>query len=336
MRRLEPAVTQPPAAVPLEGEYAPNTLLDDAQLVPVPGHGPEDVLVDDEGRVLTGIEDGSIVRVDVDAGTTEVLLDTGGRPLGLEWLPDGRLLVCNADGGLLAADLASGATEVLASEIAGTPMLIVNNAAVLDDGTIFFTDSSQRHPLSAYVLDAMEGSRTGRLLRRDPDGGLEVVLEGLGFANGVTVHPDGDSILVTGSYDHAIFRVPLAGPDAGTRQAFIEVVPGYTDNLSTGPDGTVWAPVPTRRNPIADFLLPRPALLRRPMGLVDPELLKKLVVPYSMVLGFDAAGGVLHNLQGTGAHFPMVTGAREHDGWLYLGSVRDQSRCIARVRVPGY
>ena len=56
------------------------------------GDGPEDVIFDDRGRVLTGLRnEGRIVRVDPDSGAVEEIAQVGGMPLGLDWLPDGRL-----------------------------------------------------------------------------------------------------------------------------------------------------------------------------------------------------------------------------------------------------
>lgn len=52
--------------------------------VAIGGRGPEDVVADSRGRVLTGVEDGRILRLDglADPATTrvEVLAETGGRP----------------------------------------------------------------------------------------------------------------------------------------------------------------------------------------------------------------------------------------------------------------
>src|SRR6478609_10389377 len=91
-------------------------------VIPVPGHGAEDVVVDAAGWVYTGTEDGAVFRVRPDGGRIDRVGDTGGRPLGLELLPDGRLLVCDARLGLLAVDTGSGAREVLLDRVEGEPM----------------------------------------------------------------------------------------------------------------------------------------------------------------------------------------------------------------------
>jgi sugar lactone lactonase YvrE len=88
--------------------------------------------------VLTGVVDGRVLRLHPDDGSVVVVADTGGRPLGLEWLPDGMLLVCDARRGLLAVDPDDGGIEVLVSEVAGQSLGFCNNAAVAADGAIWF------------------------------------------------------------------------------------------------------------------------------------------------------------------------------------------------------
>ena len=69
------------------------------------GEGPEDVLVDGSGRVLTGLADGRILRIAGPGEPPEVIARVPGRPLGLEFLGDDELVVCASDAGLLAVSL---------------------------------------------------------------------------------------------------------------------------------------------------------------------------------------------------------------------------------------
>jgi sugar lactone lactonase YvrE len=63
----------------------------------------------------------------------------------------------------------------------------------IDQRRIWFSDASQRFDYTQVALDFFEGSRTGRLLRYDPKTQTaEVMMEGLFFANGVTLGPDED------------------------------------------------------------------------------------------------------------------------------------------------
>ena len=158
--------------------------------VAIGGRGPEDVVADAHGRVLTGVEDGRILRIDgltePSAARVEVVAETGGRPLGLELLPDDALLVCDAELGLLRVDLAEGIVRILADSVAGERLRFCSNAVALADGSVCFTVSSRRYPLDQWIGDLVEHTGTGRLLRLAPGSERpEVLLEGLQFANGL-------------------------------------------------------------------------------------------------------------------------------------------------------
>ena len=129
------------------------------------GDGPEDVIFDDRGRVLTGLRnEGRIVRVDPDSGAVEEIAQVGGMPLGLDWLPDGRLLVCNAKAGLQAVDVATGAVSPV--PVRGVTLHLANNPHVMPDGTIFVSDSSAAYPLEEYQKDIIEDTGTGKPVYR--------------------------------------------------------------------------------------------------------------------------------------------------------------------------
>ena len=165
---------------------------------PVPSMGAEDVrrrpgrhrLHRHRGRRRSG-------RSTRRSGSARRVADTGGRPLGLELLADGDLLVCDAVRGLLRVDPGSGAVEVLLDRVEGKPMRFCNNAAVAADGTIWFTDSSLHYGDRAVEGRLRPGHPHGRLVRRDPDGTVTVVLDGLAFANGVALAAD-ESFVVRG------------------------------------------------------------------------------------------------------------------------------------------
>ncbi len=327
--RPDMAAWQPPPDPGLTGRYAENDRLAAAELWPVPGRGPEDVAVDGEGRVYTGLEDGRIVRFPPGGDHAEVVADTGGRPLGLEFGPDGRLLVCDARLGLLRLD-PGGDIAALVTHVGGHRLRFTNNAAIASDGTIYFTDSSSRFGIDRYRDDILEHRPNGRLFACDADGGrVRLVLDGLYFANGVALAPDGSFVLVAETGAYRIRRVWLVGDRAGSDDMFADNLPGIPDNLSTGPSGVVWAAMFTPRNPVLDRLLPRPRL--RAATAMLPERLQPQPARHGLVLGFSPDGRLADNLQDPGGGYAPITGVREHDGWLYLGSLTE--RAIARVRI---
>jgi sugar lactone lactonase YvrE len=286
------------------------------------GRGPEDVAVLD-GRVLTGVADGRLLSVAVDGTDVRVLADTGGRPLGIETLPDGRLVVCDAQRGLLRVDPATGAVDTLTTTAAGEPIKLCNNAAVAADGTIYFTDSSRRYRIDGYHADLIERTATGRLLRRDPSGGVQVLLDHLDFANGVALAEDESFVAVAETGAARIQRLWLTGPRTGEREALVEKLPGLPDNLSTGVDGRIWVALP-----MPDLLLLRlvrrgPHWVRRILGWLAAVMDLRLPAP-ARVLAVDRDGRTVAR-RGFRWRYRLVTGVREHAGSLYFGSLTESA-----------
>jgi sugar lactone lactonase YvrE len=333
MRRppLRPVVWRPPAIPDRARARSGPRPLPPLRRLEVDGTAPEDVVVDEAGRVVTGVDDGRVLRVGPD-GRVEVVADTGGRPLGVELLGDGRLLVCDARRGLLAVDPEGGAVEVLVDRVAGEPMRFCNNAAVAADGAVYFSDSSRRFGIDHWRADLLEHSGTGRLLRRDPGGAVEVLLDGLQFANGVALAADESFVAVAETGAYRLTRLWLAGERAGRADLLADNLPGFPDNLSTGAGGLIWVALGSPRNPLLDRLHRRHPALRRAVWALPERLLPKPVRTL-WVLAVDAGGAVVHDLQGPGDDYTMVTGVREHAGRLYLGSLAE--RAVAVLALPG-
>lgn len=318
---VAPVVWQPPPAPPRAREPRSATPLPPLTLVAAPGVGPEDAAVDAQGRLLSGLADGRIVRWAPGACTPEIVAETGGRPLGIEVLPDGALVVCDARRGLLRVDPQTAAVDVLCDEFEGKRLVFCNNAAVASDGTIYFTDSSTRFGIDHWKADLIEHSGTGRLLRRDPEGAVSAVMGGLQFANGVALAPDESFVAVAETGAYQVQRLWLSGERAGTSDLLIENLPGFPDNISTGSDGLIWVTIGSRRDAVLDRLHSLPPFLRR-VAWAMPERLQPAPVPTVWVLAVDLDGRVVHDFQAPGDDsFSLVTGVREVGGRVYLGSL---------------
>jgi sugar lactone lactonase YvrE len=292
------------------------------RVVEVPGYGTEDVLVDDAGRVLTGTEDGRIFRVSADGGVVELLAMTGGRPLGLEFAPDWSLVVCDAYRGLLRVDLRTESVEVLVDRVDDRPLRFCNNAAVAGDGTIYFSDSTRDFGIEDWKADLLAHSRTGRLLCRRPSGEVDVLLEGLAFANGVALASDESFVAVAETGAYAVQRLWLTGGRAGKAEPLVDNLPGFPDNIATGSDGLIWVTLASPRDRVLDFLLPRHPVLRR-IAWRLPDRLQPSPKRTVRVQAYDRDGTLVHDLSGTHHDFHMVTGVREHEGTVWLGSLHE-------------
>lgn len=298
--------------------------------IEVPGYGAEDVLVDADGKVWTGTEDGSIFRISSDGAVIEKVADTGGRPLGLELLGDGRILVCDARAGLLAVD-ATGTVETLVGEVEGVPMKFCNNAAVAANGDIWFSDSSTVHSIEGWKADFLEDPRTGRLLCRRAGGAVEVHLDGLAFSNGVALAPDDSFVCVAESVRRTVVRLWLTGDHAGTRDLLAADLPGYPDNISLGSDGLIWVTIASPVDPVVEQLRARAPLFVRKLLTRLPEALQPAPKRTVRAQAFDPEGRLMHDVEADPSNFHMVTGVREHGGELWLGSLLEPAIAVVSV-----
>ncbi|MGW1724226.1 SMP-30/gluconolactonase/LRE family protein [Streptomyces sp. NPDC002306] len=313
-----------------------STALAPVRYVGIGGRGPEDVVADARGRVLTGVEDGRILRLDGLAGPgpakVEVLAETGGRPLGLELLPDGSLLVCDAERGLLRVDLDDGTVRILADSVAGERLRFCSNVVSGPDGTAYFTVSSRRYPLGQWIGDLVEHTGTGRLLRLAPGSGTpEVLLEGLQFANGLAFGADGSSLVLAETGACRLTRYRLTGPRAGHAEPFVEDLPGMPDNIwRGGPDGPIWVALAGPRVPPLDLLhRAAPSVRRAAAGLAVRAPFRPIGA--AGVLAVDDDGRVLHHLGRRRSGFRMVTSVCQADGHLILGSLWERGVAVCEA-----
>lgn len=314
---------------------------DGLRILGLPGHGPEDVVVDEHDVAWTGTEDGSIWRVTLD-GEVQRVGTTGGRPLGLELLGDGRLLVCDATRGLLAVRTDTGACEALAVRGPGSGLMLCNNAAVGSGGEIWFSDSSGVHRLPSWRSDLVEGTRSGRLLCRRPDGTLEPWLDRLEFANGVALAPDGPAgpaVLVAESGARRIRRVLLEGERAGHDDVLLDDLAGYPDNISVGSDGLLWVALASPVSRTLESVRHRPRRMRRAARALVERVPALAPSPTASVhvQAFDLTGAaprLVHDLRRPATRYRFVTGVREHRGRVWLSSLEGAALAVLEPPSP--
>lgn len=321
---IDPPAWEPLPAPPLAGDFAENTVLQGLDLYATPNsHGPEDVAVDAEGRVYVGVEEGQILRYAADGSHPQVFADTEGRPLGLDFDNDGNLIVADAVKGLLSVD-PSGAVKVLCTEAGYHPFRFTDDVDVDSQNVAWFSDASFKFgPGSHAMEEVIENAPNGRLVKYDINtGACEVVLDDLYFANGIAVSPDDTYVLVNETMRYRVKRVFIRGPRTGEVEVFIDNLPGFPDGISTGKDGIFWLAIFAPRNALVDVAGPKPWL--RKLIFRIPPVLRPKPERHPFVLGLDADGKVVHNLQDTeGVDFAKTTSAEEAGGWLYVGSLSE-------------
>ena len=328
---IEPVSWTAHPAPPLEGDFAPNRLLQGMELFPTPNtHGPEDVAVDADGRVYVGVDEGQILRYSPDGANVEVWANTGGRPLGLDFDNDGNLIVADAFKGLLSID-PEGTITVLCTEAGYHPFRFTNDVDVDSQNVAWFSDTSYKWTQHEVMNEALESAPNGRLVKYDINTGkCEVVLSELHFANGVAVSPDETYVLVNETMRYGIKKVFIRGPKEGQVEVFVNNLPGFPDGISTGADGIFWLAIYAPRNALLDTASGRPWLRK----IIDriPSALQPKPTRHPFVLGLDADGNVVHNLQDVdGVRFSITSSAEQVGDWLYVGSLSEPS--WGRIRV---
>ncbi|MEE6166970.1 MULTISPECIES: SMP-30/gluconolactonase/LRE family protein [unclassified Mycolicibacterium] len=301
-------------------------------VVPMPGDGPEDVVVDATGQLWTGLVDGRIVRVTPD-GSATVMADTGGRPLGMHVARDGRVLICDSHRGLLALDPTTGALSPLVESVGGgpdgrssagpvrRPLRFCSNVTETSDGSIYFTESTSRFHFEYYQGAILEARGTGSLFRLAPDGTVTTLVEGLYFANGVTPTADESALVFAETQGRRLSKYWLSGPAAGTVTPLAEHLPGMPDNISTAPDGRIWVALVSPIIPAAERLAPLPPVLRKVVWRLPDALLPK-IKPEVWVVAFDAESGeAVAGIRTQHPAFGAVTGVVETGGKLWMSTI---------------
>ena len=318
---VDPVAYDPPKDRGFVGDFAANAALDAAEIVTLPGEeiGPEDLAVLPDGRIFTTSLSGVLYQI---GGAEPVEVDRlGGRPLGLKAGPDGALYIADSFRGIMRWT-GPGSLESVVSEIDGEPVIYANQLDVARDGTIYFSNSSDRFDPETMggtkptsVLTIWEQSDTGYVARATPDGRVEKIATGFVYTNGVALSPDEDFLLINETGRARVHRLWLTGPKAGEREVFLDNLPGYPDNLERQEDGTFWLAFASPRVP-AEALMPYPFLRKviwRLGSAVRPAPIER-----GMVIQFDTEGTILRTLQDPQGRLGITTGARVVGDQFYV------------------
>jgi sugar lactone lactonase YvrE len=250
---------------------------------------PEDVVFDAEGRLYTGLGDGRIVRFQPDVTQPEVVAQIEGEPLGMRFDAAGNLIVCAHDR-LLSITPGGSVTVLTSGEVDGVSLGFINSVGIAADGTMYFSNSTAfPDSVGAEVMEGRPAPR-GHLLAYDPQTGTtRVLLDGLWFANGVAMSPDGSFVLVAECTGLRVTRYWLNGAREGESDIFIENLPSPPDNISSNGKGMFWIACPF----------------------------------HGFVLGLDLDGNLVRHLSmllPSGEPYAGITGVCEHEGMLYLSN----------------
>lgn len=333
---VSPVAWRAPVFAGYAGPHATNSRLAAALPVSIsPEVGPEHIAFGPDGKLYTGTLSGKVLRMNADGSARETYVDTGGRPLGLDFDAAGSLVIADAFRGLLAVG-ADRQVRVLTDRVGTSPILFADAVIVGRDGRMLLTDASQRlgakqhGTFDASVLDILEHSCTGRVLEFDPaTAATRELVGGLCFPNGLAWSADQSHYFVaeTGEYRIWKFARDAQGIDAraaatsedARARVLIGNLPGFPDNLTRGADGRLWTGFTKPRSNLVDRMADKPAL--RAITLRLPKFLWPVPPAYGHVVAFDEGGRIVADLQDPAGRLPETSGATEHNGRLYVQSL---------------
>ncbi|XP_050229655.1 protein STRICTOSIDINE SYNTHASE-LIKE 13 [Mercurialis annua] len=315
--------------------------------------GPESLEFDGLGRgPYTGLADGRIVRwmgesvgwetfAIVSTNWSEKICSRGvdsstakqwkheklcGRPLGLRFDKNtGNLYIADSYYGLLVVGPEGGLATPLATHVDGHPILFANDLDIHHNGSIFFTDTSQRYDRVNHFFILLEGESTGRLLRYDPPTrSTHVVLDGLAFPNGVQLSKNQNFLVFTETTNCRLMKFWLEGPKIG-KVELLANLPGFPDNVRINEKGQYWVAIDCCRTPAQEILTQNPWIksiyFRLPIRM---SILARLMgmKMYTAVSLFDENGKILEVLEDPkGVVMKLVSEVREEQGKLWIGTV---------------
>ncbi|KAL6548549.1 Protein STRICTOSIDINE SYNTHASE-LIKE 13 [Orobanche gracilis] len=249
-----------------------------------------------------------------------------GRPLGLRFdRKSGDLYIADAYYGLVVVGPEGGLATPLATQAGGEPILFANDLDIHENGSIFFTDTSNRYNRMNHFFILLEGEATGRLLRYDPPTRTtHVVLKGLAFPNGVQLSKDQSFLLYTETTNCRIMKYMLKGSKNGSTEV-VANLPGFPDNIRITEKGDFWVAIDCCRTASQEVLIRYPWLRSAYFRLPIPiKYLARLVGMrmYTMISLFNGDGEILDVLDDKkGTVMKLVSEVKEIDGKLWIGTV---------------
>ncbi len=255
------------------------------------------------------------MRIDLSTGKASVFVNTGGRPLGIEFGPQEVLYVADAYRGLLAIDREGSVTLLADKTDQGSPIKFANDLDVAKNGEVYFSDASTKFGAKQYsgtlegaLLDIMEHGPNGRILKYDPvTGKTSTILDGYSFANGVALAADESFLLFCETGTYSIHKFWLSGDKKGQVETIIENLPGFPDNINGNGDGTFWFGMVSPRSRAVDILSNMPYFRKIVQRL--PASIRPQPTRYGFVVRIDGAGNILETLQDPSGSYALTTGA---------------------------
>lgn len=320
-----------------------NDRLKDAQSIGLNQiDGPEDVILDRQGRLYGSVRQGWIVRFfGDDFSQREIFANIGGRPLGMAFDRDDNLVVCVGGMGLYGVrpdsevfKLTDETNRTWTKIKDDSRIRMADDCDIAPDGKIYFSEFTTRYEMDDWPIDAQECRPNGRLLCYDPaTNTTKTAVRNLVSPNGVCLAHDGQSMLVGLTWKGEVIRFWISGEKKGIVENVIPTLPIYVDNINRASDGNYWLASVGLRTPAYDLSMRMPHFRTKMMKFVPRDEWLYPNVNWGCVLKFNEKGEVLESYWDPNGVFAHITSMREHKGYLFLGGLHNNR--IGRVKLEG-
>ncbi len=175
---------------------------------------PEDVVVARDGTLWLSDQRSACVKVLADGGIERVG-QAGGAPNGINMDREGRILIANFGGPedgygpLQRLDPRTGKVVTLVAEIGGRKLYGANYPLCDSQGRIWCSHSTWG-PVDA----AFAGRNDGIVFRIETDGRVNVLAEGIRFANGIALDAEERNLFVCQTTGCDVLRYPILADDS--------------------------------------------------------------------------------------------------------------------------
>nr|XP_002126499.1 adipocyte plasma membrane-associated protein [Ciona intestinalis] len=335
--------------VELEGPFAVNEKLSHGKRIAM--RAPESCAEADDKKLYVGLRDGRVVCIhpsndgeigagkveNITTGVIEGAVNTSdawghGVPLGIR-LRGQSLYVMDAIYGFYVIDLPTKSLKILIEpDVVTPPMKFPNDFDIsADEKTVYFTDSSEKYPITELMSEVLEGSCTSRLIKYDMlTQKLDVVKDGLCFGNGVQLIDDESMVIVP---ETTRYRVNWIDTKTWEIKHFLHL-PAMPDNVRRNRRGNYWIGGTSKMSNFVSIIFRFPSLRQILIGLFPSSILLKAADhKHCMLFEVDNAGEViqtLHDPDGSLAH-ALSQGTELSDGRIALGTYSAQFLAIADI-----
>jgi sugar lactone lactonase YvrE len=184
----------------------------------------------DDGVWFSDVVLGGLRRLSPDGRIDEWL--SGRRWIGGVALDRGGAVLCSGPDGIAWLDPATGAAGMLLDTLDGQPIRGINELQPDDDGGLYFA--------TADVAEAEHGGERGpsALFRLDASGSVRRLCEGLTFANGIGLSPDGRRLYFNDTFV-GTYACDLR-PDGSLGERVLLAEERDCDGLAVDAEGGIW------------------------------------------------------------------------------------------------